>query len=181
MAEDVTFHEIDDIFSDVGCEVRDAFEVPRCAEQSEDGFGVFGVFPNERNGAFSSISFHAVDGLIHFADVTSLLAVEVDECVECLPDHGFGAARHLVQIEGEREFGAVGERHGFACDIDRKIADSFQIVVDFENGDDEAEVSRHGLMQCKYLQALFFDIDFDSIDLGVLVDDHLSLITVAVV
>jgi len=107
-----------------------------------------------------------------FGRVESNLDVPADEGVDAAADHGAGFLGHWLEVEGDvHVLGVPGE--GFAAfgDVDGEVADALQVVVDFQRGDNEAQVDGDGLVKGENLEAFLFDVDFHVVVKGVAVDD----------
>ena len=52
---------------------------------------------------------------------------------------------------------------GFA-DVDRKVANPFEIVIDFNGRDDDPQVNSHGLMQSQQLEAAVVDFEVELVN-----------------
>ena len=46
----------------------------------------------------------------------------------------------------------------------RQVAHAFQVGVDLERGDDQAQVGRHGLLQGQQVDGELVDLDLDGVD-----------------
>jgi len=58
----------------------------------------------------------------------------------------------------------VGQIESPFSDIDSEIADPFEVVVDFEYGDDETQITGQRLVQSEYFQTFFLDSDLAVVD-----------------
>ena len=59
---------------------------------------------------------------------------------------------------------APGKAADAVGDIDDDVTDALEVVVDFEDGDDEPQIARHRLVQGEDFQAFLFDGDFLGVD-----------------
>ena len=64
-------------------------------------------------------------------------------------------------------------RHALS-DVDGHVSDAFDFSVDFEDGDDLAQVAGNGLVQSQNFQAFLLNGDFRLVDFAVLADDLLG-------
>ena len=67
------------------------------------------------------------------------------------------AARHRHRV-------LVGKLHGALADVGGEVADALELAVDLDDGDDEAQVAGHRLVQREELEALLLDLDLVLVD-----------------
>ena len=95
------------------------------------------------------------------------------QCVEHLLEDAPRAIGDHRQAGRHRHRVLVGQLYGALGDVGGEVADALQLVVDLDDGDDEAQVAGHRLVQRQQLEALLLDLDLDLVDLHV-GGDHLA-------
>ena len=105
-----------------------------------------------------------IDDIIAFENLRGHLDVAKNECAEALANHGAHGYSH-----GGELFRQAGVRHLPQCDgalrkVDREVANTFEVIGDFQRGDDQAHlvVGKRAAPQQAY--GVFVDHDFHFID-----------------
>ena len=123
---------------------------------------------SSRNTSVFSVSSSSSRSRTAWASVD----VAADERVERVAEHVLRDLRHprdVDQFLDRRMLQVAG--HGFG-DVDRQIADAFEVGVDLDRGDDGAQVDGHRLVQRQQLEAAVVDLDVQLVDRRV-ADQHL--------
>ncbi len=112
-----------------------------------------------------------VDFVVAGDDLFDEVEVVIDVGVDAFADHPFGDVAHLRQglrgdvvgifAQAARRFGAVH----------REVADALEVGDDFEAGADDAEVSRHRLLEGEETDAVVLDAEVERIGRVVHADD----------
>lgn len=68
MADDLTLDHIDDVFGNVGGEIGDAFQVPRCGEEQEIGLDESRILADLVLGLCDDLEVVVIDGVVFRAD-----------------------------------------------------------------------------------------------------------------
>ena len=93
--------------------------------------------------------------------------VEVHQRIHRSADDLRGERHHPPQVVGDLEFGIRFHGLGPLRNADGQVGDALQVVVDLHQRRDPPQIDRHWLMEGENLQALFLDVDFVRIDVGV--------------
>jgi hypothetical protein len=70
--------------------------------------------------------------------------------------------------------------HGGLCDVDGLVADAFEVAVDSGDGQQEAEVGRHGRLQGEQALDAVIDLDLHLIDGVFFAEDGLGELLVGI-
>ena len=114
-----------------------------------------------------------IDLVVGFHDLLGGIGIQIQQSVKRLVKHLNRAIRHGGKMFGQANVGLPRQKIGGLRDIYGQISDAFEVVIDLENGDQKAQVDGDRLVQRQNLQAFFFKIDFQGIDLRIGVDDLL--------
>ena len=153
MADALAFDHEDDHFGDVGGVIGDAFEIFgdradfRCPA---DGLR---VLEHEGEGLAEDLRVQLIDFVIVLANLEREIGIFPHEGVEAFADHALGDARHAWNVDIGFELRFLVQFQRAFADIDRHVADPFQIGGDLESGGNEAQVASGGLMQGQELDA----------------------------
>src|ERR1700722_14540620 len=93
------------------------------------------------------------------------ICVAGHKCVQTFLDHRLDKSRHERNIDGWLDPRRLDQRCCSVGDIDRYISHTFQVGVDFQSCDDEAEVDRHRLVERQQVNCKTVDLQFDHVDL----------------
>ncbi len=157
----------DDVFCDVGGVVGGTLEV------SGDDDGVEGLtaefrLPLHGFDEFSlNGSVHVVYLVVQFEDVFGEFSVCLEERLDGGADHDSDFFSHVGDVEGQRDGRHVLHGAGALGDVGCLVADAFEITVDLDDGEDEAEIDGHGLLFGEEVVGHLVDGGFGCVD-GVL-------------
>src|ERR1019366_5063668 len=157
-------HQKQYVFGDVGGVVGDPLQIADDHHQVESLLDVAGVFLHEAGKFVVAGGAQAVDGVVGGEHAAGQVRVAMDESIERLPHHGLHQAGDVRNIDHGRDDGAFHQRQCALGNADRQVAHSFQVGVDLERGDDQAQVGRHGLVQSQQADGEFVDLDLDGVD-----------------
>src|SRR5207302_11081396 len=87
--------------------------------------------------------------------------------IQRIADHADAELRHAGNIDVQSGIRPGQEIHNPLSDVDRLIAHAFQVSVDFDAGDDEAQVDSHRLLHGEQVNGHFIHIAFSGIDLEI--------------
>src|SRR5665647_1366093 len=90
------------------------------------------------------------------------------------------ASSHDGEAAGHRHRVFLGQRDRTLADIRGEVADAFQLAVDLDDRDEEAQVARHRLVERQDLEALLLDVDLLLVDQDVGHDHPARLVGVAI-
>src|SRR5579884_2702725 len=160
MANVDAFHEKQNILGDIGGVVRNAFEVPSHKDQVQGGGNPLRVLFHEANHFVVDSVSQIVHGVIGDQHASSQVRILLHKGIQRFPDHGFHQIRHVRDIhqcvhrrlvhQVERSFG----------NADRQVSHSFEIVIDFDGGRNEAQIGGHRLFKSQQAHSHIINLDF---------------------
>ena len=107
---------------------------------------------------------HVVHGVVHGEHGARQLGIRIDKRLQALAHHLGGHRRHARNVD--RQFGGghlVHAAHALADGIGR-IAHQFQIRVDLDDAQDEAQIAGHGLLHRQQVQRRLVDLPLQPVD-----------------
>ena len=122
------------------------------------------VFAEAPFDVFECFAVDVIDFIILEQDLFCQIYLLANEGIDRASEHPLDASGHAVNIERHGKGGVFTEEADALGDAGGEIADSFEVVINFENGDDEAEVIRDGLMKGEDFLAFLFDAHFGFIN-----------------
>jgi hypothetical protein len=180
VADVLALDDVDDVFGDVGGVVADAFEI----------FGDKDEFERRKNHA--RITHHVgeeltedlvavvIDLIVHGENFLGEIDIATDDSVESVADHFFGDFTHAREIDIWFNAWVTKDTHAGLRDVNGLIADALEIVVDSRDGEDEAKVGGHQLMEREKLDDTVVDFELELVDLAFFVEDALGELFVGV-
>lgn len=156
---------------DVAGAVSDAFK--RCQDEEKAGAGahelgiVLHLFLEERDAAL--VEF--VDFVVAIDHLTGKRRVAFGIGAHRVEQHRMGNAGDTIDFNLLRAEGLIGKLDRVLRDIDRIVADPFEIGCDFEHGCDLAQFVGDGLLTPNQLDAVRFDAPAEVVD-RVVTSDH---------
>src|SRR6266566_356569 len=167
----LTLHDEDDVFRDVGGEIRHALEVAADQEQIHGRSDDVRVFHHMGEQDAEHGVVQGVDGIVAPADLPPQLRVATHEGIERAGEHGARLTGHLEQLGlGGDEPGAE-QPLGRLRDVHRVVADPLQVVGDLGRRHQKPEVPRHGLLGGEQVDHGLLDFELEGVD-GVIACDH---------
>ncbi len=106
--------------------------------------------------------------------------VAADDGVESVADHFFGDFAHARKIDVRLHARVAEDAEAALGDVDGLIADALEVVVDARDGEDEAEVGGHQLMEREELDDAVVDFELELVDLVFFVEHALGELFVGV-
>jgi len=107
-------------------------------------------------------------------DALRELDVAADDGVEGVADHLFGEFAHARQIDVRLDARVPEDAERTLGDVDSLIADALKIVIDAGNGQDEAEIGGHELVEREKLNDTIVDFHLELVDGVFFVEDALG-------
>ncbi len=92
------------------------------------------------------------------------LDVAADDGVQSVTDHLFGKLAHARQVHVGLHARVAKNAQGSLGDVDGLVADALEIVVDARNGQHEAEIDGHKLVQGKKLNHAIVNFHLELVD-----------------
>ena len=154
----------ENVFGDIGGVVGDAFEMTGSEYEVEIGSGEAGIFGHSGKQGFEDFVAILVHEVVAFEDLRGELDILIDESPEALGDHGADGGGHRLEIGGNGNIAQGGERNGALAQIDGEIAHAFEIVIDFQSGDDHADVGIEKIALAQHADGVLVDEDFHFVD-----------------
>ena len=159
-----TAHPENYIFRNVGGVIGDTLEGAGDHERSqglrgEVRLGLHNVQEREVGGFIE-----LVDGIIHGEHGFGEMGVGFDEGLERFAHHGCGEGGHLGCVDGEISDGECFELTHAVADGGGGIADTLEVSVDLDDGEDEAEVDGHGLLHGEKVEGHLVNFTLEAVD-----------------
>jgi hypothetical protein len=164
-------YEVDYIFGDVDGVVADAFEIFGDEDELESGEDDGGILHHVGEEFAKELVAEAIDLIVALHHAAGEILIGADESVEAVANHSFGKLAHARQIHVGLHLGMAEDAHGGLRDVDGLIADAFEVTIDARNGEEEAEVGGHWLIEGKQALDAFVYFDLDLVD-GVFLGEH---------
>ena len=80
---------------------------------------------------------------------------------------------------GSSTLGRSDHVHDALGDVDRLVADALQVGIDLGDGENEAQIDRHGLLHGEQVEGQFVDLALGDVDLGFAFEHHVAARQVA--
>jgi hypothetical protein len=121
-----------------------------------------------------------IDLIVHGENFLGELDVAADDGVESVADHFFGEFGHAWEIDVRLHAWVAKDAEAALRDVHGLIADALEVVVDARDGEDEAEVGGHQLMEREELDDAVVDFELKLVDLIFFVENALGELFVGV-
>ena len=180
VADVLALDDVDDVFGDVGGVVADAFEVFGDEDQFEGREDDAGVAHHVGEEFAEDLVAVVVDLVVHGENFLGQLDVAADDGVEGVADHFFGDFAHAREIDVGFHARVAQDADAGLRDVDGLVADALEIVVDARDGEDEAEIDGHQLMEREELDDAVVDFELELVDGVFFVEDALGELFVGV-
>jgi hypothetical protein len=164
VADVLALDEVDDVFSDVGGVVTDAFEIFGDEDQFERGKHDAGIAHHVGKQFTENLIAVVVHLIVGGEDALREFDVAADDGVEGIADHLFSEFAHAREIDVGFDARVAKDAQRALGDIDGLIADALEIVIDARNGQYEAEIDSHELMQGEELHNAIVDFHLELVD-----------------
>ncbi len=153
-----------DIFGDVGGVVGDAFEMAGGEDVVEIGSGERRIRGHAREQRFENLVTILVHDIIAFEHLGGQIHVLVDKSAETFGNHGADGSDHWLELGRDVDFAHLGEGDGAFAEVDGEIAHALEVVIDFQGGDDEADVSIEHFALAEHADGVLVNQDFHFVD-----------------
>lgn len=169
----------DNVGGDVGGVVCDALETARDEEAVDGLLGVLRLLLNELEQIGVRAAIHAVNLVVHFADRIGEAGIALKQGVNCGADHAAGVLAHGREVDGQVDIVGLHDVAGAARDAHGLIADAFEVAVDFDDGEDKAEIDGHGLLFGEEFVGHLVEFALSGVDGGFVLPDVLTEVEIA--
>jgi hypothetical protein len=180
VADVLALDNVDNVFGDVGGVVADALEVLGYQDQFEGWEDYAGVTHHVGQEFAEDLVTKVVDLVVHGQDFLGELDVAAHYGVQGVANHFFGDLAHAREIDVRFHSGVAKDTNRGLRDVYGLIADALQVIVDPGDGQDEAEVYGHQLMQSEELDYAVVDFDLEFIDSVFFVENTFGQLLVGV-
>src|SRR5438445_2413794 len=174
VADGLALDEVDDVFGDVGGVVADALEVFGDEDQFERGKDDAGIAHHIGKQFTENLIAVAVYLIVGGEDALREFDVAANDSVEGVANHFFDQLAHTRQVDVGLDARVAKNAQGSLGDVDGLIADALEIVVDARNGQHEAEIGGHELVQREKLNDAVVDFDLELVDGVFFLEDTLG-------
>ena len=174
MADVLACDDIDYVFGDVGGVVADAFEIFGDEDELEGGEDGAGISHHVGQKFAEDLVAEVVDLIVAARTFWARSDVAADDGVEGVADHFFGKLAHAREIHIGLDARVAEDAGGGLGDVDGLVADALEVVVDAGNGEDEAKIHGHQLMEGEELDNAIVDFDLQFVDGVFFIEDALG-------
>src|SRR3990172_11428881 len=164
VADVVAGDDVNYVLGDIGGMVGDALQIFGHQDQLEGLKDHGGITHHVAQQLAEDLVAQAVHLVVANQHRTGQLDVAVDQCVEAVADHAFREFAHSREVYVGLDARMAQDALGRLGDIDGLVADAFEIVVDARDGQYEAQVSSHQLLQRQQLHHAIVDFDLQLVD-----------------
>ena len=178
MADVLALDEVDDVFGDVGGVVADALEVFGDEDQFERGEDDAGIAHHVGKQFAENLIAVVVHLIVGGEDFLREFDVAADDGVEGVADHFFGKLAHAREVHVGLHARVAEDAQGALGDVDGLVADALEIVVDARNGQHEAEINGHELVEREKLDDAVVNFHLKLVDGVFFVEDALGKLLV---
>src|ERR1700684_4084742 len=133
-------HQKQYVLGDIGGVVGNALQVADHHHQVESLVNVGGVLFHEAGELVVAGGTEGIDGVIGGEHAPRQVRVAMDESIQRLTHHGLDQAGDVRDIDHGRDDGAFHQGQRAFGDADRQVTHAFEVGVDLERGDDQAQV-----------------------------------------
>src|SRR6266403_4686921 len=180
VADVLALDEVDDVFGDVGGVVADALEVLGDEDEFEGGKYHAGIAHHVGKQFTENLVAVVVHLIVGGEDALRELDVAADDGVEGIANHFLGELAHARQIDVGLDARMPEDAERALGDVDGLIADALKIVIDAGNGQDEAEIGGHELVEREKLNDAIVDFHLELVDGVFFVEDTLGELLIGV-
>ena len=174
MADVAAGHEVDYIFGDVDGVVTDAFEIFCDEDELEGGEDDGGILHHIGEKLAEELVAKAIDLIVALHHAAGEILIGADKSVEAVANHSFGKLAHAREIDVRFHLGMAQNAHGGLRDVDGLVANAFEVAIDARNGEEEAEIGGHRLIEGQQALDALIDFDLDLVDGVFLGEDGLG-------
>jgi len=167
------FHQEQHVLGDVGGMVRDPLQAPGNPDQIEGLGDVPRILFHKADQLVVGGCAETVYGIIGSEDAAGHIGIVRHESVEALTNHGLDQGRHMADIHHGRNYRFREQGDGSLRDAHGKIAHAFEIGIDFERRNHQAQVGCQGLLGSQQIDRKLVDFHLQSIDARLIVEDLL--------
>jgi hypothetical protein len=139
--------EVDYVFGNVDGVVADAFEILGDENQFEGGEDDGGILHHVSEQLAEELIAEAVDLIVALHHGAREFLIAADESVQAVANHAFGKLAHARQVHIRLHLRMAEHAHGGLRDVDGLIADALEVAIDARDGEEEAQVGGHGLLE----------------------------------
>jgi len=168
---DLPFDQVDHVFGNIGGVVGNALEIARYAEQVDEVLRLLRLLVDQLVDFLVNRPIELVNRVVLGQHLPGQRGIPVDQRLQSQAQHLLRPVGHRREILRNEVLGNVAHRPDPLGNVDRQVADPFQIVVHLHAGDDIAQIGGHRLLQGQNLQAFFLDGIFHHVN-GMVLLDH---------
>ena len=181
MAGDAAGAEVDELAADIGGEVGDALQVAGEADAGDVVFHGGGAVEDGGAGVGAVLAAHGIHGVIAVDDLVSQEEVIMPDSQQGIAQHARGEQLHGLKVKHflPGQSGQPGHQNGALGNVAAEVGHALHGGVDFDAGDDGAQITRYGLVEGQEFQAFLLDADFLAVDDFIVGHDAASLLGIA--
>ena len=167
-------HPKNDVFRNIGCVISDTLEVARNQKSVERLARGFRSLVHRFNKHDERFIPHAVDDIVHLKHSLSEFRFTFDKRLEGATNHSAHRRCHTRNVDRQIDGGKFDHVHHTLGDVNGLVANSFEVGVDFCNGENEAKISCHGLLHSEKIKRKLINLAFGRIDQALIFEDELA-------
>ena len=156
----------DHVFGDVGGVVGGALEVAGDDDGAEGLAAEDGVLLHDGDEFGLDGAVEVVDLVVEFEDRLGQLGVGFEQRLDGAAHHDADLFAHVGDVDRKRDGREVAQAFGALGDVVCLVADALEVAVDFDDGEDEAEVDGHGLLLGEEVVGHLVDVALGGVDGG---------------
>jgi len=164
VADVLALDEVDDVFGDVGGVVADALEILGDEDQFERGKNDAGIAHHVGEQFPENLVAVVVHLIVGGKDALREFDVAANDGIEGVANHLLDEFAHAREIDVRLDARVAEDAEGALGDVDGLIADALEIVIDAGDGQDEAEIGGHKLVQGEKLHDAIVDFHLELVD-----------------
>ena len=174
VADVLALDDVDDVLGNVGGVVADAFEVLGHEDEFEGRENHAGIAHHISKQFAEDLIAVLIDLIVASHDFLSKFDVAADDGIQRIADLLFDNFGHAGQIDVRLDAGMAKDAQSALRNIDGLIADALEIIVDAGNGENEAQVGGHELMESEELNDAIVKFELKLVDGVLFIEDTLG-------
>jgi hypothetical protein len=165
---------VDYVLGDVGSVVADTFEIFGDEDEFKCRENHTGIAHHVSQEFAENLIAVLIDLIVASHDFLSELDVTTNHRIQRIPDLLLDYFGHAGQIDVGLDAGMTKDAQRTLGDVDGLIADAFKVIVDAGNGEDEAQVGGHELVESEELNNSVVDFELKFVDRVFFIKDTLG-------
>src|SRR6185369_4301845 len=157
-------HPEDDVFCDVSRVISYSLQLPGNEEDIQVLLSLSGVLLHTLDQNDEGLVLHTVNDVVHLKNGFRHVGMRREERLKGTANHGRDGRGHAADVDWYVQRSYFEQVKSALGDVDGLIANSFEVSVDLQHGNDKAEIDRHGLLHCEKVEREFVDAALKAVD-----------------